>query len=67
MEFVAEAYTDVGIKKETNQDSALIQEADTAAGKAILAVICDGMGGLSKGEVARRNVKDGFKRYFRQC
>lgn len=52
MEFLTAMHTDVGIKKSTNQDSALILEADTEFGKVLLAVICDGMGGLAKGEVA---------------
>ena len=52
MEFLTAMHTDIGIKKSTNQDSALILEADTEFGKVLLAVICDGMGGLAKGEVA---------------
>ena len=52
MEFLTAMHTDIGIKKNTNQDSALILEADTDFGKILLAVICDGMGGLAKGEVA---------------
>lgn len=52
MEFLTAIHTDIGIKKSTNQDSGLILEADTDFGKILLAVICDGMGGLAKGEVA---------------
>lgn len=52
MEFLTAIHTDIGIKKSTNQDSGLILEADTDLGKILLAVICDGMGGLAKGEVA---------------
>lgn len=45
-------YSDVGIKKDTNQDSCSIKIATTEKGNILFAVVCDGMGGLSKGEVA---------------
>lgn len=64
MDFYAEAYTDVGIKKKTNQDSLLIQEADTEIGSVLFAVICDGMGGLSKGEVASASVIKAYADWF---
>ena len=56
MNFLKAAHTDVGIKKKTNQDSVLIQEAMTDYGRVIFAVVCDGMGGLAKGEVASATV-----------
>lgn len=52
MNFAIVACTDKGIKKETNQDSILIMEAETDCGQVTLAAVCDGMGGLAKGEVA---------------
>ena len=52
MNFLTAFHTDVGIKKKTNQDSLLIHQAQTGAGNVLLAVMCDGMGGLAKGEVA---------------
>lgn len=52
MDFVTAFCTDVGIKKETNQDSMLLQRADTDYGPVLFAAVCDGMGGLAKGEVA---------------
>lgn len=52
MNFVTAYCTDVGIRKKTNQDSMLIMQADTNAGKVLFAAVCDGMGGLAKGEVA---------------
>lgn len=52
MNFMTATYTDVGIKKKTNQDSMLVMQASTKAGNVLLASLCDGMGGLSKGEVA---------------
>lgn len=65
MDFYAEAYTDVGIKKKTNQDSLLIQEADAECGKVLFAVVCDGMGGLSKGEVASASLINAYADWFR--
>lgn len=52
MNFLTGVHTDVGIKKSTNQDSVLIQEANTDRGNVIFAAVCDGMGGLAKGELA---------------
>lgn len=52
MNFKISTYTDKGIKKDTNQDSILIKVAQTDCGKVLLAAVCDGMGGLAKGEVA---------------
>lgn len=49
MEYLVAAYTDTGIKKETNQDSICVRRAAvTGIGETILAVVCDGMGGLKK-------------------
>jgi PPM family protein phosphatase len=64
MEVLTAAYTDVGIKKPTNQDSLCIKIAETTFGKVVLAVICDGMGGLSKGEVASASVINTFSEWF---
>lgn len=52
MNYLTAVHTDVGIKKSTNQDSALIMQAKSGIGNVLFAVICDGMGGLAKGEVA---------------
>lgn len=54
--FVGTADTDIGISKSTNQDSVLIKHASTDKGEALMAIICDGMGGLSKGELASATV-----------
>lgn len=64
MNFLKVAHTDVGIKKKTNQDSVLIQEASTDYGQVLLAVVCDGMGGLAKGEVASSTVINNMSEWF---
>lgn len=56
MGYKAVYYTDVGIKKKTNQDSLAIKVIDTPKGQVAFAIICDGMGGLSKGELASKEV-----------
>ena len=42
--------TDVGIKKKTNQDSLLLKGCSEEHGETLLIAICDGMGGMEKGE-----------------
>jgi len=56
--------TDVGIVKETNQDSICLKQAHTRLGMIVMGVICDGMGGLSKGEVASAAVIKAFSQWF---
>lgn len=65
MKYMSAAHTDVGIRKKTNQDSLLIEEANTDYGKVLLAVICDGMGGLAKGEVASATLIQNISQWFR--
>lgn len=64
MDFMIAAHSDVGIKKHTNQDSLLVKIAQTSLGKACLCVVCDGMGGLSKGELASAAVVRVFDYWF---
>lgn len=64
MKFNVAVHTDVGIRKETNQDSLCIKQAETDNGVILLAIICDGMGGLEKGEVASATVITAFSKWF---
>ena len=64
MRFTATANTDIGICKNTNQDSVLIKHADSPKGEVLMAVICDGMGGLSNGELASATVIRSFSKWF---
>lgn len=64
MEFLTAYGTDKGIKKPTNQDALCIKVAQTPKGKVVMAVICDGMGGLAKGEVASASVIKAFEQWF---
>lgn len=62
--FLSTYYTNIGIKKNTNQDSVLIKKAKTSLGDIVMAVICDGMGGLAKGEVASASVIQMLNEWF---
>lgn len=64
MEYVAAYHTDVGISKKTNQDSLAIKVVETKKGKIAFAIVCDGMGGLSKGELASKEVIMAFSDWF---
>lgn len=66
MDFLTAAHSDVGIKKYTNQDSLMIKVADTDYGRVCFAIVCDGMGGLSKGELASASLIRIFSRWFEQ-
>lgn len=56
MNFIISANTDIGISKSTNQDSVSVKVINTCQGRMVFAVLCDGMGGLEKGEVASATV-----------
>lgn len=60
MNFIVSATTDIGLTKSTNQDSYSVRVFTTNQGKVVLAVLCDGMGGLSKGEVASASLVNAF-------
>lgn len=64
MRYKATADTDIGISKNTNQDSVLIKHASTEVGEVLLTVVCDGMGGLEKGELASATVIRAFSKWF---
>lgn len=64
MRYEAIGETDIGISKHTNQDSLLIKHAITQKGEIMMAIICDGMGGLAKGELASAEVIRAFSNWF---
>ncbi len=65
-DYLAAVHTDAGIKKKTNQDAVLVKAADTDCGRVLLAVVCDGMGGLTKGEVASAALTKAFSKWFEE-
>ena len=63
MDFLVSANTDIGIAKSTNQDSLTVKIIDTTIGRMTFAVLCDGMGGLAKGEVASATLIKAFSKW----
>ena len=63
MNFIISANTDIGISKNTNQDSLSVKVINTSIGKMVFAILCDGMGGLAKGEVASASVICAFDKW----
>lgn len=56
--------TDVGIKKKVNQDSLIIRRATTEVGEITFISVCDGMGGLSFGELASAEAVNVLNSWF---
>lgn len=66
MNFIISANTDIGISKSTNQDSLTNMVLKTPLGRMTFTVLCDGMGGLEKGEVASASVINAFRNWAMQ-
>lgn len=64
MHFTFIAETDIGTTKDTNQDSILVKHGQYSGGEVLMAIVCDGMGGLSKGELASATVIRAFDKWF---
>ena len=65
MEYLISANTDIGTTKKTNQDSLDMKILNTSQGRMVFAILCDGMGGLEKGEVASSAVIQEFDRWVK--
>ena len=60
-------YTDVGQTRMVNQDAALVKVANTRShGRITMIAVCDGMGGLSKGEVASCKAVRALEMWFHE-
>lgn len=64
MNYIISASTDVGIKRSINQDCLTVKLIDTCKGNMAFAVLCDGMGGLSEGEVASATLVKAFENWL---
>ena len=65
MKFIQSYYTDIGVKRTTNQDSLALIKAETDFGDVLLACVCDGMGGHSAGELASKYCVQQIADWFR--
>ncbi len=66
MNFIYSYYTSNGIVKSTNQDSLLVEKGQLGCDSFHLFLVCDGMGGLQKGEVASSELVNAFAEWFRK-
>ncbi len=64
MNYIVAGCTDIGNTKNTNQDSYGVKVLNTPLGKMVFAILCDGMGGLAKGEVASSTVVSAFYKWL---
>ena len=64
MNFIITANTDVGLYKDTNQDSLTVKTLNTPYGPMAFALLCDGMGGLSSGEIASASIIYAFNKWI---
>lgn len=58
------AHTDIGPRKKSNQDSCCAEVAQTPYGETALLAVCDGVGGLSSGELASASVINWLTTWF---
>lgn len=63
MNYIISASTDIGNTKKTNQDSLNVKVLTIAGEQLVVAILCDGMGGLEKGEVASASVVHAFEKW----
>lgn len=66
MKFLTGSCTDIGTVREVNQDAVCIMQAQTCKGNVCMVIICDGMGGLSKGELASATLIKAFAKGFEE-
>lgn len=66
MMYLIEAASDVGNRKKINQDSLCYLRGRLQEIPCAMAVVCDGMGGLSKGELASKAVVQAFSDWFKK-
>lgn len=65
MHFEVVASTDVGNVKKVNQDSVLVEHGRLGDSEVLFACICDGMGGLNKGELVSATVVRRLSEWFK--
>lgn len=64
MKFMTAVHSDVGIHKKRNQDSLCLKIATVPSGEVALIAVCDGMGGLKKGELASATLVRALSDWF---
>lgn len=64
MDYIVSASTDIGIVKKTNQDSVAVKGITVEGKKCVLGILCDGVGGLQKGEIASATMVKAFSKWM---
>lgn len=64
MKFVLAAETKAGKRKPVNQDSIYLCDRKFGDQESVLAIVCDGMGGLEDGELASKSMVRSFDKWF---
>lgn len=64
MKFMTAVHSDVGIHKKQNQDSLCLKVANVPSGEVAMIAVCDGMGGLKKGELASATLVRALSDWF---
>ena len=60
------ARTNAGTRKRENEDACCIEVGYGPFGEVLMAIVCDGVGGLSRGNVASSTVINRFVTWFEQ-
>lgn len=63
--YIADSFSDRGAVKKINQDKICLRKNSVENGEALLAVVCGGMGGMARGDVAANTVVREFSIWFR--
>jgi serine/threonine protein phosphatase PrpC len=64
MHYLVSLKSDMGIKMDTNQDCCLVYSSKRKYDGMAFAIVCDGMGGLTNGEIASNTVVGSFKKWL---
>ncbi len=64
MRYWTNVYWNKGREAEKNQDSVALQQVLTSKGRVLLAVVCDGMGGIARGEAASGYAAERLREWF---
>lgn len=65
LNYIAGAVSDRGATKKINQDKVCLRKKTTEKGEALFAIVCGGMGGMGRGDVAANTVVREFSIWFR--
>lgn len=65
LNYIAGAVSNKGATRKINQDKICLRKKNTEGGEALFAIVCGGMGGMSRGDVAANTVVREFSIWFR--